>query len=312
MRFMQPPPQSIKFLRGRLVSVLTAEWFLTLWAFCTTVFFVVLDVYGEQLKINKTQGPAWDAFLLVVVLQFCLLGLNCWRSHVLRSHVELHRSVIFEIGRFAESLTSTRKHRLIELIQDRLPACLCPEATEPATTINEVLTHIQSSLLHDFKLDAKQLDIHVIGKHPDSTRWAYLFHCRSDKSRTPADIIMSNPSVARQALNDRRDIFYPDKRNVRTSDGQQYFQSNTDQQFRGIGSIFVRPIHIELSTGQEHDFLISIKTYGAQLCPSNDDLEQARVVGILKRIAEFVEPELYLYVACCKYRQKEAVRQNES
>jgi hypothetical protein len=306
VRRMKPASRTTQILQSDVVRVVTSPLWVAIWAFATTTYFLVLDVYGADLGWNHLSGLPWRLFITAIALNAVFLGLNLWRNYTITRHTEMHQSVLAEIGRFSESLNSTRKQRMIDVINSLLPACLCNEVTDPAARITEVLGEIRTALLHQFHMDPKYFDIHVMGKHPDSGNWTYLFSPIKDRTRTPAEVIMSNPSAARQAINDKTDVFYPDKRVARTG-ASQYFHSHTDQQHEGKGSIFVHPITFELSTGQHHTFVISVKSYGSQFCGANDEIAVARAKGIISRFVEFVEPELFLYISCCKFRQREAV-----
>jgi hypothetical protein len=149
---------------------------------------------------------------------------------------------------------------------------------------NSVCHFMQSA--YDLKED--QISITVL-RRKGAGGWTYAYRQHEWNHTQPQDL-MKMRSAALHCLENGEELFIPDK--IKSAKEGKYHLTRRDKR-RGDGSAYVYPLHYETPT-ETVDFIVSIVTYGAQLCHEYEKQTVEITKAFLREFVRRFEVELCL------------------
>jgi hypothetical protein len=143
------------------------------------------------------------------------------------------------------------------------------EITQPKAQIENILNHVRNAFSDIFDIDEEHIGISIIYRTDKATKWSWLFTINVSNDMTVASITKNEYSSARQIIDGKTTcVFFPDKRlGVKA---KQYVNGLLDDQYDGAGSIVCRDITIGNDSERYVRAILSVTTYGQQICAADD------------------------------------------
>lgn len=256
------------------------------------LYYLTLDIWGDDWSIiadHKAFHLELYKYLVGASLIFIFLK-------VARDFYEdLTRTAKQDISKGLITLTS----RIVKAKLDRFKDCaalLTPSSnafkriTQPEAQIQVIISEIVTFLDHTFDLTDGELCITVMHCNVLTNKWHFLFNTHNGWTRTRAEKLVGEQSLAKLCLDRGEAVFHPDK--IIAAKKSEYFLSERDNREKS-GSAFGYPVVVNVN-GTEYKFVISIITYGKMLCNvhSPDQVEAMKLT--LRDICRRIELELTL------------------
>lgn len=222
-------------------------WPLFVFSFVFTSVKTYVDKYNENIKYNGQ-----------FVLQKMLSSINAIKYH--------------KLERFSRYISEHHTEKGLNPFEN---------ITQPRSQIKRILENIQICLADIFDINRDDIGLSIIYKFdtPENSEWDYLHTMNISNDLSLAVLISEKKTTARQIIDDKcPSLFFPDKRIGIKQD--QYFPSLKDRTYENIGSIICRNISIT----NDHHYVfavLSITTYGKQICNANDIYSIKRIETML-------------------------------
>ena len=167
------------------------------------------------------------------------------------------------------------------------------EITQPLIQLQYVLENLQIVLSQISNIYRRDIGLSLIYKTDNNPLWQWLFavNIPPDYELDLKELISNPQTTARQIIDGKTNlIFFPDKRiGVQR---HQYITGKRDLLNGGVGSILCKNITLETNE-KSIQAILSISTYGLQLCDTNDyDMVQQITSIVLPAFEQRIQLEL--------------------
>lgn len=271
----------------RIYNYFLNHWILS--AIVLTIsghWFVIMRIAGKNLHLIDSQEKmtilahliTWPLFLLS--LAFALL-----KTAADKYNEQAKNKGGFILQRMLDSVnavTSKKMRRFCEFIKlNKGKKDLKPfgDITQPKRQIESILDNIQVTLSEIFGINRDEIGLSILYKSDTSDDWDWLFAVNTTND-LDQKILISNPHTAARQIIDGKttSLFYPDKRVGIQK--REYVSGPKDESFDNVGSVLCR----EISIGNSKKCLsaiLSITTYGKQLCDQDDTDAKHKIENII-------------------------------
>lgn len=254
------------------------RWFLsTLLLTISTHWFVLLKIFGKGWGLIDTTGKltpfahwiTWPLFGISVC--FALL-----KTAADKYNEEGKNNAQYILERIIENVnaaTSAKIRRFITYIKENYNKTTAPnfhDIAQPRLHIENLLENIQITLSRIFGINRDDIGLSIIYKFHTEDPWSWLMTINTAQDVWLGNIVKNPSTTVKQLLDENlnlKSLFFPDKKIG--AEKHQYLPGPKDKSFGIVGSILCR----DISIGCEHKFvraILSISTYGKQLCRHND------------------------------------------
>ncbi len=153
------------------------------------------------------------------------------------------------------------------------------DITQPQTQIESVLENIRIALSQIFDIGRDDISLSIIYKTDKNPNWKWLSTMNIETDLELQELTTNPYTSVKQIIDGHADlIFFPDKRvGVQQN---QYVGGRKDQSHGGRGSVLCKDISLETNT-KCIQAILSVATYGLQLCKTNDADAIHKITGIL-------------------------------
>lgn len=273
-----------RFARSKRIAVLFPP--------VTGAYYLTLDVWGDKLAFVKNYESqhriAFFTLLGITLTGLFVRGFIDEKKNLTSEEAnQLLTDFIKMVGLIVDEKTSRFRNKLFQtkLAHDKFGLI-----THPDDQLHVIFTHAVHFLRRAFSLEEDQIDITIIRKKDVDTNWNYLV-CHQRWKHGDAHELMNCASAAKSCIDTGEPIFFPDK--VKAAQEGLYSMSRRDKR-RQLGSAYVMPISFP-ADGFTMQYIVSIVTYGAQLCDEWDEDSKAVSKGFLREICRRMEIELCLH-----------------
>lgn len=278
-----------KSIARKIYNYFIQHWFITaLILILPTYYLILAETVGKNIGLvaqnnNLTtlgMGIFWPIF--IVSLSFALV----------KSYIDKYNEKIKNNGQYilqkmlssVNSIVSIKQQRFCEYVAEHHGKNnLDPfsQITQPKRQIRSILENIQICLSEIFDIKREDIGLSIIYKFdtPSNSNWRYL-HTMNISNDLNLNELISNPNTtARQIMDGKnQSLFFPDKR-IGVNE-TKFVPGLKDKPHNNVGSIICRDISVD----HEEIFVsavLSITTYGQQICEAKDIYSRYRVENIL-------------------------------
>lgn len=275
------------FIRHKIVSALILG--------ISTAYFLVFEIYRDEFEFFKVHAEETRViFFIFIVLSFVtvfLKGIGEWieerdflNRNGFRNDLILLASKLVraKLKRFKEkSPNITQKGNIFKNI------------TQPKDQINILLGELTRIIQERFGLSEDQLCITIIQtdvNESGNTTAFYAFNTQDSWERTKAKRLLHEKSTAKKCLDIGEPVFLANK--YKAAKEGDYFLSDRDNRYTK-GSVYCYPCFVK-TPSIEKKYVISIVTYGKQICYHGDAEEIDAIKEIFNEICRRIDLELTL------------------
>jgi hypothetical protein len=256
------------------------------------LYFLTLDIWGDKLPwITDHIGLHEKIFFGLVA--FSLLALFA-RSFASTAKIQndgdaniLLNDFITAVGVIVTVKTDRLRRSMSRLRRNMEKFRV---VSVPEEQIATVATTAAGFICKAFGLHEDSFDLTIVRSKAGSESWHYIFEHKKWKHTDPNELLKQR-SAAFACLERREPLFLPDK--FASAHGELCVLSDRDRR-RGPGSLFVYPALFDTPRGMER-YLISLVTYGGQLCDEWDETSIKVTQCFLKEFCRRLELELSHY-----------------
>jgi hypothetical protein len=195
---------------------------------------------------------------------------------------------------FVEMVANIVQHKISRLAGEAKtvpPSRRVDHVTHPTDQLRHIFTESARFLVKTFALRADQIDLTILErKNADS--WTFLGKHQNWNHGSPAQLFDNEAcaSTASKVIQSGEHVFHASKK-LAAADGE-YHLSRRDEENED-GSIYCAPVFV-VCRGTSWQFVVSIVTYGKNLCDPHDEANEHKTMGLLREIVRRVELELHL------------------
>lgn len=260
----------------RLHNYFVEHWVLsTLVLTISSYWFVIMRLAGKDLNLIDDQNKMT---VLAHVITWPLFAIS-FSFALLKTVADKYNEQAKNRGGFilqrmldsVNAVTSKKMRRFCEFIlinHDRKDSKPFVDITQPKRQIESLLDNIQVTLSEIFGINRDEIGISILYKPDSVNEWSWMYSVNTMHDLDLQTIIKDDHTTARQIIDGRfSSLFYPDKR-IGIQDSK-YVPGSKDKTFDNIGSVLCR----DISIGDSQKYLravLSVTTYGKQLCEQND------------------------------------------
>ncbi len=142
------------------------------------------------------------------------------------------------------------------------------DITQPTFQLESILENLQYTMSDIFGIRHNDIGISLMYRTDKDSSWRWLYTSNIESDLSIEEIINDPHTTARQIIDGKTSsLFFPSKRTAVVAG--QYVSSSKDAANRMIGSIICRDIGI--GTPRYVNAVLSMSTYGKQICLENDE-----------------------------------------
>jgi hypothetical protein len=284
----------------RFYDYFNRKWFITtLIVTSAGQWFLILKCFGTSLKTVDVNGNFTPRFYYlfwpVFITAFLFSLLKAWADNYSQKNKNNGRLVLDQMLQSITSAKASKFRRFVDFIESNHNKCVTNPfniITQPKQQIETILTNIQITLSNIFDIERSNIGLSIIYS-VDNEKWDWLYTMSVSEDTTLNELLNNDNSAVRQIIDHKVSyLFYPDKRiGIREN---KYFPGKSDKNFGNIGSILCS----EISVGLENKYLraiLSITTYGTQLCSEKDENSKEKLKStLLPNFEQRIKVELAL------------------
>lgn len=272
-----------KFARNKLIAIWAPP--------ITGAYYAILDIWGDKWTWVK-DNQDFHSKIFCVCLGLTLLGLFV-RGFVDDSQAKENESANNVLNEFIKSIGAIVEAK-IDRFRDKIKTVGAKtnkfdHITQPNDQLKIISRSFVKFTTKEFNLDENQINITIMKQTNSSGAWIYDFCYQKWKHDDPKVLLELN-SAAKACIESGEFIFIPDK--IKAAKDNKFILSARDNR-RGPGSAFVFPVHCSTPKG-DFNYLISIITYGVQLCEEWETEAVLVTTSFLREMCRRYELELCL------------------
>lgn len=262
-------------LPRKLYNYFVAHWVLS--AFVLTIsshWFVIMRIAGKDLSLIDEQGRmtilshviTWPLFVLSITFALIKTASDKYNEEAKNRGGFILQRMLDSVN----AVTSKKMQRFFEFIDANVgKPDIKPfsDITQPRRQIESLLDNIQVTLSEIFGINRDEIGFSILYKPATKPNWEWLYSMNTIHDLDIATLTTNPCTSAKQIIDGKTtSIFFPDKR-IGIKE-KQYLPGPKDESFENIGSILCR----DISIGEKKHLraILSITTYGKQLCAHND------------------------------------------
>jgi len=271
----------------RLYNFFIKHWILT--AFVLTIashWFAFVQILGKNLGLVSQDGLLtkhtviifWPLFLVSLIFAILKTASDKYNE-------EVKNNGQFILERMLQSVNSVKRKKLRRfckyIYENHGKSGLSPfnVITQPLSQIEGLLENIQVTLSEIFGINRDDIGLSIVYKTDRDEEWDWLYTMNIESDIDLSELVNNPDTTAKQLIDGKvSSLFFPDKRvGLRLN---QYVEGNKDKPFNTIGSILCRDLSID-NKNKYIQAILTITTYGKQLCERNDKDSIYKIENIL-------------------------------
>lgn len=277
----------IKTFPRRLYNFFIRNWIVSTFILTLAAHWVLfLKFFGKDTGLITEQGVlsplassvTWPVFILSFLFAFFKTAADKYNEQAKNNgHFVLERLL-----QSVNAVTAKKMQRFSRYAEDsRGKKDLTPfkDITQPREQIISLLENIQITLSELFGINRDEIGLSIIYKTIDDTKWHWLSTINMQHD-LPLDILITNPTTTVKQIIDGKvsSVFFPDKQIA--TQKKQYLPGPNDTTHDNVGSVLCRDISVGMDE-KTIQAILSITTYGKQLCKDNDNNAKSKIENLL-------------------------------
>jgi hypothetical protein len=274
-------------LPRRIYDFFTRRWYLS--AVILTLssqWFVILKLFGKDLRLVDAGGSflpfthfiTWPLVVLSAVFAIVKTAADKYDEDA-KTHGQFILESLLESVNAATGKKLRSYCRFIDENRGKPDNLHLRQAIDPEVQIESLLENMQITLSDIFGINRDSIGLSILYRPGTCEHWSWLCTVNAADDMD-LETLVSNPSTTARQIVDGKfsSLFLPDKRmGVRV---QQYVPGLRDQSFATVGSVLCRDLSIGKPDGHLQAVL-SITTYGKQLCEENDARARYKIENLI-------------------------------
>jgi len=291
----------------------TRRWILSAILITIPAFgFTLVDLFGRNWGWITEDGKL---IVPVQITLYVLFGASLFFTFV-KSYADNNSERAKRDGQFVldkmlqgvNTIKYKKVQRFVEYIENNhntKSALPFFEITQPKKQIAVIFDVTQEMLSEIFGISRNNIGMSIVCKIEKDQDWESFYALNTEDDLSLVELLKNSNSAIRKIIDgDRSLIFHPDKR--KGIEKQEYISGRIDKTNGNIGSIICKDISLVTNHKYIHSIL-SISTYGTQLCEENDMDAISKIERIL---LPAIERRLQLELALHYIREVIARPQN--
>jgi hypothetical protein len=255
------------------------------WTATVLTLPILYEKYGGKVEFLPTPSTEpWVTVFSLGILSFAFLAI--WiKSYADRYDSNLKENGQRVISKMLEGVNAVVRDKLDRFVgyigknHGRVELYPFNEITQPREQIKDLLINIQTTLAGIFGISRDEIDLSLIYWLLPNQKWDVLYALQAGPNLQLEEVLGNRTSTVYQLISgDTKSVFYPDKRTA-IRDGK-YLPGPKDHTNSNIGSILCRDVSIQAGASCVRAIL-SINTYGNQICEDSDIDTIAKVENII-------------------------------
>ena len=278
----------------QIYDYLLKHWILSSFILSiTSHWFIVVRVAGKNLNLINDSGAlntlgnwiTWPLISISILFTLSKTAGDRYNEQAKKRGGYILQKMIENVN----SVTEKKMRRLTDFIEihpDHIGVPVFNDITQPKSQIRSLLENIQITLSEIFGIERDQIGLSILYRYMGSGEWNFL-EALNNTHELDVKTLISNPNTTvRQVIDGKQQIFFFPKK-IAAIKIQHYLPSSKDYSFDNVGSIFCQDI--SLRGRNETCYLqaiLSISTYGKQLCPDNDEGSRNKFLNVIIPVFE--------------------------
>ncbi len=258
----------------------------------TGSYYLILDVWGDKWSwVSDNQTLHEKIFIGCLAASLLSLFLRVFQHSAKIDSDEtantLLNNFIATVGAIVEAKTQRFRTKSVQLKHN---SNKFNHITQPEEQFRVIGNAVSSFVCNSFGISEDAFDLTIMRKKPGANSWHYIYQHQSWSHSDP-NALLNGSSAASKCCETKEHTFFPDK--YKSARDKQYTLSPRDKR-RGPGSAFIYPASFEARSGSD-SYIVSIVTYGKQLCDDWDQPSVAVSASFLREFCRRIELELALH-----------------
>jgi hypothetical protein len=256
--------------------------------------------FGMVNNVGNFKGFWVYFFMFLWITSFLFVLLKSYADKYNEDSKASGQAVLRSLLQSLNAITIKKCNRFTEYIDTKLPNSKNNpfiDITQPKLQIDCIIDNIQMSFAELFGINRDDIGLSLFWYSTRDVKWVWLKTLNTATNIRLQDLIKNQESTAYQITSGgASSVFFPDKKVGLLN--KQYIEGKKDKQYNSTGSIIAR----ELTIGESNQVraVLSITTYGKQLCDEND---QNAILRIENEILPTFEKRLKLELALLYIRE---------
>ncbi len=280
----------------KLYDAFTHRWFLsTIFYTLSSSWFICLAIFGKELNLinattNKITQPSITISIILVAVSFIFTISKTLADKKNEKGKEDGQYVLQELLESVNSCKNTKLRRFNKFIfESDSSDNAFKTITQPLEQIEEILKNIQITLSNLFGIKRSEIGLSILYSNyfknfesVNDDHWYWLHVIGTQQDLDKKQLLENENSTARNIIDNKGSyIFYPDKRvGIREN---KFIPGPLDSQNSNVGSIYCKDISIVRDNKISVKAVLSVTTYGVQLCGKRDK-------NTIKKIEKIIMP----------------------
>ena len=187
-------------------------------------------------------------------------------------------------------IVRAKAHRFRAALEVLRPTRRFEQITKPTVQIDIIMSAVEGFFRKEFGLRENQMDITILMSKGDQP-WQFFMQMQKGWNHGQPQQLFDRGSAAAFARQSGEPVFHPCKLEAARNGLFKLSKRDVD---RKSGSAFIHPVKFNLPSGEYHEFIINIVTYGKRFCSPYDELAVEDTEIFLREITNRIELELCL------------------
>ena len=271
----------------RLYNFFIKKWIVSAFILTLTTHWVIfLKFFGKDVGLMTDQGTltpianwiTWPVFILSLLFAFLKTAADKYNEEAKnKGHFILEKLL-----QSVNAVTTKKMQRFCNYAEENQgKAELTPfkDITQPRDQIISLLENIQVTLSELFGITRDEIGLSIIYKPKGNSDWHWLSTINMQNDIDLNTLITNPTTTVKQVIDGKGStIFFPDKQIA--AQNNKYLPGRIDETYDNVGSVLCR----DISIGKDEktiQAILSITTYGTQLCQENDKDAKYKIENLL-------------------------------
>lgn len=273
---------------NKLYKFTTEHWIVNTFI-CSfpVIWFTIVQTVGKQINLVDEDGKLYTFSLVIfwfcVGLSIIYYGLTSWSNSNNNRKQTKSRQLLEDILSSTNQICAKKLQRFSSYIRgDSKKYIENPfiEITKPKEQIIGLMDELNVCLHKITGIRRENIGISIIYRYDCDKKWDWYHKTNISSGLSINDIVDNENSAARQIIDGKTNIvFYPNKTIGIKED--RYLPDIKDKNTSCSGSILCKDISIVSDNAKNVRAVLSVTSYGTQLCEEDDKVTQKKLLDFI-------------------------------
>lgn len=290
-------------LMEKIHKLSTKHWLITsLILIFPSAWFTFVQVFGRSFDLVFADGTVRIRTIAISILMLVayipVIIVKSIKDKNKAESLDNNQKLFDRILSSTNEICYKKYERFSKYISDNYNSKIVKpffEITQPKTQIDLIIEGMKKCFAGILGLDEKQIGISLITNiDVDSKHWSWFSRIKSDGGLKLSELTTNVSTSTYQIISGAESIiFYPDKKVAISLN--KYYPDSIDKINGSIGSILCKRLEVGEEGKTYVQAILSITTYGKQMCSQNDENSKRTILNeLLPPFEERIKLELSL------------------